>query len=139
MRDRIAAAGAVALAVILSACGPPSQAQIASTAVVTVNGVEAKMSSVRCSQLEWTRTIDIGGQYSGATAVIDEHAEPITARSVRIRNMGNFTGMYSQGGDGDASATLTNDTFAITGTANGSKADKTNEPMTATFKISAKC
>jgi hypothetical protein len=141
VQNRIAAAGAAGLAIAaLSACSSTqSPAQIASTASVTVNGTDARMPIVRCSQLEWFRTIDIGGDVSGATVVIDQHAQPITATSVRIQNLGGFTGMYSLQDDGAANASFSGDTFTITGSAHGFKTDKPGEPAAADFKIIAKC
>jgi hypothetical protein len=140
VHNRIAATAAVALAVVvLDACSPRPHTQISSTASVTINGNDAKIHVVRCSQLEWYRTIDIGGDFAGATVVIDQRAEPLTAQSVRIQNLGGFTGMYSQGDGGNADMSLSGDKFTITGTANGFKTDKPGEPATATFKITATC
>jgi hypothetical protein len=140
VHNRIAATAAVALAVVvLDACSPRPHTQISSTASVTINGNDAKIHVVRCSQLEWYRTIDIGGDFAGATVVIDQRAEPLTAQSVRIQNLGGFTGMYSQRDGGNADMSLSGDKFTITGTANGFKTDKPGEPATATFKITATC
>ena len=81
----------------------------------------------------------IGGDYSGATVVIDEHAQPLVTKSVRIQNLGGFTGMYSQDDGDDANMSLSGDRFTITGTANGFKTDKPGEPAAADFKIIATC
>jgi hypothetical protein len=140
VRNRIVAAAAAALAVAgLGACSPKPQTQLSSTASVTVNGNDAKINVVKCSQLEWYRKIDIGGDFAGATVVIDQRAEPLTAQSVRIQNLGGFTGMYSAHDGGDADMSLSGDRFTITGTANGYKTDKPGEPASATFKIVATC
>ncbi len=137
MPNRIAAAAAAALAiVVLGACG--SQAATSSHASVTVDGKDARMQTVKCSQLEWYRTIDIGGDLAGVTAVVDERAQPLTTISVRIKNVGGFSGLYSQGGNGDANMSFSGDKYTISGTANGFKTD-TNEPASAAFKISATC
>ena len=64
---------------------------------MTVNGNDTKFNIVKCGQVEWTRTIDIGGDFAGAKVVIDERAEPAFAESVHIRNLSGFTGMYSRG------------------------------------------
>ena len=140
MQNRIAAAAVAVLAVTgLGACSPRPHTQISSTASVTVNGNDAKINVVKCSQLEWYRTIDIGGDFAGATVAVDARAEPVTVESVHIRNLGGFTGMYSQG-DGDAAnMSLSSGKFTISGTAHGYKVDKPNEPATATFKIVASC
>jgi ipoprotein LpqH len=137
--NRIAAA-AVALAVaVLGACTPRPQTELAGTASVTVNGHDEKFQIVKCTQVQWYRTIDIGGDISGAQVVVDGRGEPIKAESVHIRNSGGFTGMYSQGDGGDASLSLNGDRYTITGTAHGYKVDKPGEPAEATFKITAKC
>jgi hypothetical protein len=139
MHNRITAA-TVALAVaVLAGCTPRPQTPLAGTASVTVNGNDAKFQIVKCTQVEWYRTIDIGGNFSGATVAVDERAEPVTVNSVQIRNLGGFTGMYSQGDGDDAKTSLSGGKFTITGTAHGYKVDKPNEPATATFKIIASC
>ena len=79
MGNRIAAA-AVALAVaMLGSCTSRPQTPIAGTASVTVDGNDAKFQIVKCTQVEWYRTIDIGGDFAGATVVVDGRAEPATA------------------------------------------------------------
>ncbi len=139
MRNRIVTA-AIALAVaVLGACTPRPQTELAGTASVTVNGHDEKFQIVKCTQVQWYRTIDIGGDISGAKVVVDERGQPIKAESVQIRNSGGFTGMYSQGDGGDASLSLSGDRFTITGTAHGYRVDKPGEPAEATFKITAAC
>ena len=140
MPNRIVAAAGVALAVaVLGACTPRPGTPISSTASVTVDGNDARIQAVKCAQLEWYRTIYIGGDYAGAQVVVDEHAQPLTATSVHIQNLGGFTGMYSKDDGGEANMSLNGDKFTITGTANGFKTDKPGEPATATFKINATC
>jgi ipoprotein LpqH len=140
MPDRIAAAAAAALAiVVLGACSSRTHTATSSTASVTVNGNDARIHAVKCSQLEWYRTIDIGGDLAGATVTIDERAQPLTTTSVRIHNLGGFSGLYSLGGNGDASIGFSGDKYTISGTANGYMTDKPGEPASATFKISATC
>jgi Mycobacterium 19 kDa lipoprotein antigen len=136
----MAVVAAAALAVVgLGACSPKAQTQLSSTASVAVNGNDAKINVVKCSQLEWYRTIDIGGDFAGAKVVIDQRVVPLTAESVRIQNLGGFTGMYSKDDGGTADMTLSGEKFTITGTANGFKTDKPGEPASASFKIIATC
>jgi lipoprotein LpqH len=139
MFNRIAAAAVVLAVAVLGACTPRPQTPLGGTASVTVNSNEAKFQIVKCTQVEWYRTIDIGGNFAGATVAVDERAEPVTVKSVHIRNLGGFTGMYSQGGEGDATTSLSSGKFTIRGTAHGYMVDKPNEPATATFKILATC
>ncbi len=132
------AAAALTVA-LLGACTSRPPTQLSSTATVTVNGNDANFHVVKCSQRQWTRTIDIGGNFAGAQVVVDEGAQPASAESVHIKNLGGFTGMYSRGGDDNADMSMTGDKFTITGTAHGYKTDKPGEPATATFKIVATC
>jgi lipoprotein LpqH len=139
VRNRIVLAAVVPAVALLGACTSQPPTQLSSTASVTVNGSAKNFHVVKCSQREWTRTIDIGSDFAGAKVVIEERAEPASAESVRIQNLGGFTGMYSRGGGGNADMSMTGDRYTITGTANGYKADKPSEPATATFKIVATC
>ncbi|EUA07601.1 putative conserved lipoprotein [Mycobacterium kansasii 732] len=133
------AAVAALSAAVLSACGAPSAAHISSTAMVTVNGNEVRPHLVRCFQLQWYRTIEVGNGDSGATVVIDQWAEPITAKSVRIRNLAGFTGMYSEGDGGSAKAGFGDSTFTVSGTAEGFNTVAPDQPATAEFRIAAHC
>lgn len=139
MLNRIAVAGVALSVAVVAGCTPRPQDPQSATASVTVNGNSSTFHNVKCSQVEWYRKIDIGGDFAGATVAVDEHAERASVNSVRIRNLAGFTGMYSQGGDGDANSSLSAGKFTITGTAHGSKADNPNEPATATFKIVVSC
>jgi len=140
MRNRIVAATVALCVAVLGACTQRPQTPLGGTASVTVNGHDAKFQIVKCTQMQWYRTIDIGGNFAGATIAVDARGEPVTVESVRIRNLGGFTGMYSQGGgDGDADTSLSGGKFTIAGTANGYKVDNPNEPTTATFKIIVNC
>ena len=139
MRRSIAAAAAAVAAAVLGACSSAPQSPLSGAASVTVNANDAKFTVVNCTQVQWYRTIHIGGDRAGATVVVDGRAERAIAESVQIQNVGGFTGMYSLGGEGDANTNLSGDRYTITGTANGYQADKSNEPTTATFKITATC
>lgn len=139
MRNQIVLTVAALDVALLAACTAQPPTHLSSMASVTVNGSNSNFRVVKCSQRQWTYTIDIGSDFAGAKVVVEEPAEPATAESVRIQNLGGFTGMYSRGGDGDAAVSMANDKFTITGTANGYKTDKSSEPATATFKIVVTC
>jgi hypothetical protein len=140
MYQRTVVVVAAALAIVgLGACSPKPQTPLSSTASVTVDGNDAKISVVKCSAQEWYRTIVIGGNFAGAKVVIDGRAEPPSAQSVRIQNLGGFTGMYSKDDGGDATLSVSGDKVKITGTAHGYKSATPAEPATATFAITATC
>jgi hypothetical protein len=139
MRNRIAAVAAALAVAVLGACTPRPQTPISGTASVTVNGNDTKFQIVKCTQVEWTRMIDIGGDFAGAKLVIDESGQPATVESVHIQNLGGFSGMYSPGGGGSADMSMTGDKFTVSGTANGYRTDKPSEPANATYKIFVTC
>jgi hypothetical protein len=138
--NRMIAAAFAALAVTgVGACTAPPQTQLASTAQVTINGTDTGSHVAKCSQQDWYRTIAIGGDFAHATVAVDGHAERLTVTSVRIQNLGGFTGTYVKSGDSDATTSFSGDKYTITGTANGFNVDKPNEAASATFKIVATC
>lgn len=124
---------------MLAACTSRPPTQLANTATVTVDGNDTKFNVVRCGQLEWTRTINIGSDFAGAKVMLDQRAERLSTESVHIQNVGGFTGMYSRGDDGNAETSLSGERFTITGTAHGHKAGKPEQPATASFKIVTTC
>lgn len=139
MRNRIVAAAAVLTVALVGACSSRPPTQIAGTASVTVNGNDRNFHIVKCSQREWSRTIEIGGNFAGAKLIIDESAQPATVESVHIQNLGGFSGMYSRGDGGSADMSMTGDKFTVSGTANGYRSDKPGEPADATYKIHVSC
>ncbi|OBH40655.1 lipoprotein LpqH [Mycobacterium mantenii] len=139
MRNRSVVAVAVLTVAVAAACTSRPPTQLASTASVTVNGIDRNFHIVKCGQVEWTRMIDIGSDFSGAKVVINESAQPAIAESVHIQNLGGFSGMYARGGTGSADMSIAGDKFTVSGTAEGQKTDKSGEPATATFKIVVKC
>lgn len=138
MHRSIPAAVAALVVFALGACSP-SEAPPASTASVTVNGVEATFDVVKCTQMQWYRTIQIGHKLAGATVVVDGRGAKAIAESARIHNIGGFTGTYSQGAGEAADTRFDGSTYLITGVAAGASTAKPTEPTTAEFKISAKC
>ncbi|GAB1812373.1 lipoprotein LpqH [Mycobacterium sp. MUNTM1] len=139
MRNRIVAAAAVLTVALVGACTARPPDQLAATASVTVNGNDRNFHIVKCSQREWSRTIEIGGNFAGAKLIIDESAQPATVESVHIQNLGGFSGMYSRGDGGSADMSMTGDKFTVSGTANGYRTDKPGEPADATYKIFVSC
>lgn len=139
MRNRIVAAAAVLTVAVVAGCTSRPPTQLASTASVTVNGNDRNFHIVKCSQREWSRTIEIGGNFAGAKLVIDEGAQPATVESVHIQNLGGFSGMYSRDDGGSADMSMTGDKFTVSGTANGYRTDKPGEPADATYKIFVSC
>ena len=141
MRRPVMATAAAALAAgALSACASSSpQTPLVGQAAVTVNGVEAKFDVVKCTQVQWYRTIHIGGKLAGAPVVVDGRAARPVAESVHIQDVGGFTGMYSQGASDAATTRFDGSSYLITGVAAGAPTAKPNEPTTADFKVNVRC
>jgi Mycobacterium 19 kDa lipoprotein antigen len=134
-----AVVAALAVTALSGCSGTPSAAQIASTGSVNINGNDVKTPIIRCYQQDWFRTIELGDSVSGATIVLDGRTESLTAESVRIQNLGGFTGMYSRHDDAKADTILNGGAYTVKGTAEGHKADKSGEPASADFRITVRC
>jgi hypothetical protein len=142
----------------LVACSSETSVNHPSQASVTVNGNTSAKQSVSCNQqannlpvdskdnkssgqsMQWYWTILIGDQnVAGAKVSVDGSGEQLVTNSVRIHNLGGFTGMYSKDGGGEAQISFVADTFTITGKALGYNTSEPNEPTQADFKIVATC
>jgi lipoprotein LpqH len=109
------------------------------TAHVTINGQEAGTThNVSCNQTGWSHSFTTGDNASGTTAVVDT-GDKVTARSVQIRNLNGFTGSFSAGTYGNADATISGQTFTITGTALGYLADNPTNRVPQHFTIKVNC
>lgn len=141
MYVRITATTAAALAVVSlsAACSPRQTSASQNTALVSVNGTDTQLSIVNCKQLDFTRTIHIGGDFARAVVVVDQSREPLVVDSVQIQNLGGFTGRYSLDDGDHVDASFSGGKFTITGTANGFKVVKPTEPASSPFKIIATC
>ncbi|MBV8965869.1 MAG: lipoprotein LpqH [Mycobacteriaceae bacterium] len=109
------------------------------TAQVTVNGQSGGTTrAVECTQDGWTHTIKTGDDKSGVTVVVDTGGT-VTARSVVITNVGDFTGSVWGTQIGKANATMIGTTFRVNGTAQGANNANPNQPATANFEVKANC
>lgn len=142
--------GAIVLAAGLAigsaaGCSSPPQEQpqpgalVAGTAEVTVNDQSlGKVKSVDCTPAGDTMTITTGDQNSGTTILVS-NGDKQTVKAVTIRNLGGFTGSYTEALAGDASVSMTGATYAITGTADGFKTDNPSFRANGTFTIKVAC
>jgi ipoprotein LpqH len=113
---------------------PPGAAQL------TIDGEELPtVRSVQCAPPEkYLTTITTGNDASGATVIIS-NAGKLTVELVRIRDLNGFSGDYNRGlAGGDATVTLTDNTYQIAGVAFG-YGPKSPEPTTAPFTIKVSC
>ncbi len=110
------------------------------TAQVTVNGNSAgTTNTIRCTQDGWTHTIETGDEKTGGVRVVIDTGDKVTAQSVVINNVSDFTGRVWENNIGNATATIIGTTFRVNGTAEGStNADPIQRTM-ASFEIKANC
>jgi ipoprotein LpqH len=128
-----------------SSSSPPPQpagSLPVNTAHITVNGQSAGTTrTVTCTQVDQYMNIDTGDKNTGVSAVVQsvEGGFKLAAKSVQIRNLGGFNGDFVDGIVGNGDASVTGNTYTISGTADGFNADKPNTRTTATFQIKAAC
>jgi lipoprotein LpqH len=134
-----AAIGTALVAGGLVACSPQAHMAV-STASVNINGIDAiKTDHVQCTQIQWLKMVDIGDNMAGARLFVDETGATPDVESVHIRNLGGFSGMYSQGDGGNGDTTFTQARLTVTGTADGFNTDDPDEPATAAYRILVRC
>ena len=146
MQKRLVVVTVAAVCAVAGACSSkptdspqPPGSLAPMTAQVTVNGQSGGTTrAVECTQDGWTHTIKTGDDKSGVTVVVDTGGT-VTARSVVITNVGDFTGSVWGTQIGKANATMIGTTFRVNGTAQGANNANPNQPATANFEVKANC
>lgn len=108
------------------------------TARITVNNFTRTSHAVSCTQVQWLLTADIGAAPAHVNAVLRLDRDQPTPESVHIDNFEGFTGLANTS-VGKAKAAFSNNTYTITGTAQGTDPEDANTPATADFKIEVGC
>jgi hypothetical protein len=139
MKRRFPAAAVLLVAVGVAGCSSPPAALGTHDAKVIINGEATNsLQPVSCSQNGRSWTIETLDKEPGFTATL-QLGDKVTAESVDIRNLGNFTGIYWNDNLGKASAKVNQGKFTVSGEAQGAFTDKPNQSTTATFDISTTC
>jgi len=111
----------------------------AGTANITVNNDDlGEFHAVQCTSAGPYLTISTGNDQQGSTVVVS-NADGLVAKSVSIRNLGNFTGSFNEDLGGKAAVSLDGATYTITGTADGFDTDKPSFRSNGSFTIKAAC
>lgn len=107
---------------------------------MSIDGNDLGMThDVSCQQVGWTWIIHVGDETSGVTAVIGSGAD-LEARSVRIHNVGDFSGSYWDGNHGTADASILVSTWTVTGTVDGFNIDTAGiDRASREFTLKANC
>lgn len=117
----------------------PEGSLVAGTAQITVNDDDlGEFHAVKCTPAGQYLTISTGNDQQGSTVVVS-NADGLVAKSVTIRDLGNFTGSFNEGLGGKAEVSLDGATYTITGTADGFATDKPSFRSSGTFTIKAAC
>jgi lipoprotein LpqH len=143
MRRLLTVAAVAALAVAGCSSQPPPETRpgtlILGTARVTVNGTAADVTDqVTCTVAGHVTTIVTGTGQSGVTALVSDDGR-LVAQSVRIRNLGGFTGDYRAGFGDPAEVTVTGRSFAISGSADGFFVSQPAIQTSGSFTIDVAC
>ncbi|MGE2736622.1 lipoprotein LpqH [Mycolicibacterium vaccae] len=118
---------------------PPPGALVPGTAQVIVDGSDAGTTeSVQCDPAGSLMSIRTGSDESGLSVLVDGQ-DGLQVREVGIRDLGGFTGSYNDGLGGEASVTLTDRTYEISGTADGFQTDNPSFRSSSTFHIKIAC
>lgn len=139
---------AAAIVLMSAACSsspddytPPKGELVAGTAQVSVNGNdEGTTDAVQCDTTGYLTTITTGDETSGLTAMVSNQ-EALTVESVRINNIGGFTGSYTAGvgASETAEVSMTGRTYDISGEADGFDTDNPSFRADGTFSIQVSC
>jgi hypothetical protein len=139
MKRRLNAAVALFVAAGAVGCSSPPAALGTHDAKVIINGEATNaLQPVTCYQTGDAWTIETLDKEPGFTATI-RLGDTVTAQTVDIRNLGNFTGTYWDDNLGKASAKVSQNKYTISGEAQGAFADKPNQSTSAQFEITTDC
>src|SRR6185312_1536055 len=117
---------------------PPGSVPVG-TAQVTINGQSTgTIHEIKGTKDDWMHTIITGDDKSGVKVVVDT-GSAVTAKSVVITNVGDFTGSMLENQIGKADATMIGSTFRVNGTAEGASTADPNQPTSASFEVKANC
>jgi hypothetical protein len=108
------------------------------TARITVDNNTRTSHAVSCSQVEWLLTADITAAPASVRVLLKLDSDKPKLESVDINNFAGFSGVANSGA-GDTKIRFANDTYTITGTAEGSQLDDPRVSVTAPFTIEVGC
>jgi ipoprotein LpqH len=132
-----AAVGASLVAASCSGCSTNDKAT-QKTARVTVDKNTRTSHAVSCSQVDWLLTANISAAPATVRVLLRLDPETPKVESVHFDNFAGFSGV-SDSGAGQAKIRFANNTYTITGTAEGSQLNDPRISVTAPFTIEVGC
>jgi ipoprotein LpqH len=132
-----AAVSASLLAALCSGCFTDDKAT-QKTARITVDKNTRTSHAVTCSQVDWLLTANISAAPANVRVLLKLDTETPKVESVHFDNFAGFSGV-SDSGLGQAKIRFANNTYTITGTAEGSQLNDPRVSVTAPFTIEVGC
>jgi hypothetical protein len=108
------------------------------TARITVDKTTRTSHAVTCSQVDWLLTANISAAPANVRVLLKLDPETPKVESVHFDNFAGFSGV-SDSGAGEAKIRFANNTYTITGTAEGSQLNDPRVSVTAPFTIEVGC
>jgi ipoprotein LpqH len=108
------------------------------TARITVDNNTRTSHAVSCSQVDWLLTAKISAAPANVRVLLKLNPDTPKVESVYFDNFAGFSGV-SDSGAGQAKIRFANDTYTITGTAEGSQLNDPRVSVTAPFTIEVGC
>jgi len=108
------------------------------TARITVDNNTRTSHAVTCSQVDWLLTANISAAPANVRVLLKLDADTPKIESVHFDNFAGFSGV-SDSGVGEAKIRFANNTYTITGTAEGSQLNDPRVSVTAPFTIEVGC
>ena len=108
------------------------------TARITVDKNTRTSHAVTCNQVDWLLTANISAAPANVRVLLKLDPETPKVESVNFDNFAGFSGV-SDSGAGEAKVRFANNTYTITGTAQGSQLNDPRVSMTAPFSIEVGC
>ena len=140
MGKRLVTAAALAslVAASCSGCSLHDDKATQKTARITVDNNTRTSHAVTCSQVDWLLTANISAAPANVRVLLKLDAETPKIESVHFDNFAGFSGV-SDSGAGEAKIRFANNTYTITGTAEGSQLNDPRVSVTAPFTIEVGC
>jgi lipoprotein LpqH len=108
------------------------------TARITVDNNTRTSHAVTCSQVDWFLTANISAAPANVRVLLKLDTETPKVESVHFDNFAGFSGV-SDSGAGQAKLRFANNTYTISGTAEGSQLNDPRISVTAPFTIEVGC
>jgi lipoprotein LpqH len=108
------------------------------TARITVNKNTRTSHAITCSQVDWLLTANISAAPANVRVLLKLDPETPKVESVNFDNFAGFSGVADSGA-GEAKVRFANNTYTITGTAQGSQLNDPRVSMTTPFTIEVGC